>query len=204
MLDPSGSFVRRHWRALAATAAIAAVATSTTALLGGFETAEQSGTARPGELVEAEPFRLTIDDAVTGRRVSGVKAPTRRTTLVAVRGTLEVTSPEPVGSGTIDDLLVVEGLGSTFDVFGDPADEPVASLRVPDGSALFGMGPGLGYDVAWLYVVAEDDVPTELDVTVQRHELTVSQLDGEERWLLPESTVRLSLPVTLAEDEAGA
>jgi len=192
---PSGSFARRHWRALAASVTALLALTLLVALLGGFSTADPAGTARPGETVEAGPFRLTLDEAVTGRRLSGVEAPNPRTTLLALRGTLAITVPEPIGIGTVDELLDVEGLGATYDVYGDPADEAGASLRMPDGSSLIGVGPGLTYDVAWLYVVDRDDLPDNVDVTVQQHELVVSQLDSEERWLLPEPKVRLRLPV---------
>ncbi|MGZ5403858.1 MAG: hypothetical protein ACXWDL_04360 [Nocardioides sp.] len=200
---PSGSFPQRHWRALAAAATALLALTLLVALLGGFRTADPSGTARPGETLEAGPFRLTLDEAVTSRRLSGVKAPDRRTTLVALRGTLAITVDEPIGTGTVADLLIVEGLGVTYDVYGDTADEVVASLRMPDGSSLIGVGPGLTYDVAWIYVVDSKDVPATLDVTVQEHELVVSQLDSEERWLLPEPSVRLRLPVVDEPDGGG-
>lgn len=201
---PPGSSVQRHWRALAVSTAALLALTLLVASLGGFRAADQAGTARPGETLEAGPFRLTLDEAVTGRRLSGVRAPTRRTTLVALRGTLAITVDEPIGTGTVDDLLVVEGLGATYDLYGDPADEVVASLRMPDGSSLTGVGPGLTYDVTWIYVVGGEDVPGTLDVTVQAHELVVSQLDGEERWLLPEPTARLRLPVVAEPDGSGA
>ena len=201
---PPGSYVQRHWRALGAAAGALLALTLLVALLGGFRTADQAGTASSGESLEAGPFRLALDEVVTGRRVSGVTAPNRRTTLVALRGTLAITVDEPIGSGTVEDLLVVEGLGATYDLYGDPADEVVASLRMPDGSSLNGVGPGLTYDVAWIYVVGGEDVPGTLDVTVQKHELVVSRLDSEERWLLPEPMARLRLPVVAAPDGSRA
>lgn len=192
---PSGSYARRHWRSLAAGSAALVVLVLVTALLGGFRTADATGTARAGETIEAQPFRLTLDDAVSGRRLAGAEAPSRRTTLVALRGTLATTVAEPIGPGTATDLLAVEGLGTAYDAYGDPADDPEPDLRLSDGSTLPGVGPGLTYDVRWVYVVDRDSVPSELEVAVQQHDLVVSQLDGEERWLLPEPTVRLRLPV---------
>lgn len=194
---PAHSHLRRHWRALAAGSAALAVLVLLTAVLGGFRTADATGTARPGETIEAEPFRLTLEDAVSGRRLAGAEAPSRSTTLVALRGTLATTVSEPIGPGTAADLLAVEGLGTAYDAYGDPSDEPEPDLRLSDGGSLLGAGPGLTYDVSWVYVVDRDRVPDDLDVVVRQHELVVSQLDSEERWLLPEPIVRLRLPVVV-------
>lgn len=177
-------------------AALLALVLLVTTLLDGWARVEPEGpqAVEPGEYVEAAPFRVRLDDASAAYEFAGRTADKRRA-FVVVTGELSLEDDESVLSGTLVDAFVAD-LERSYDVFGEATDEPEAEVLVAtDGSALIGLGPGLTYEVALLWQVDEDAVPTDLTVTLDEHTWRASALDGDLGWFDPAPTARVDLAV---------
>jgi hypothetical protein len=184
----------RRW--LVATVASLALAILVVTLLGGWARSAPEGpaTVAPGAAVDAEPFRLWLDEA-SARYVVNDRDAEPKQAFVVVEGRVELTSPESVSSTTLTDALTAD-LTSSYDQFGSPSETPEASVRVSaDGSSLLGLGPGLGYDVQIVFVVDETAVPAELTVTALEHTRRASALDGNLGWFDATAAAQVTLDV---------
>ena len=177
-------------------AALLGLALLLTTLLGGWDRVEPEGPQRvePGEYAEVAPFRVRLDDASAAYEFAGRTADKKRA-FVVVTGELTLDDDESVGVGTLGDAFVAD-LERSYDAFGEATDEPEAEVLVAaDGSSLIGIGPGLTYEVALLWQVDEDAVPSDLAVTLDEHTYRASALDGDLGWFDPTPAARVELTV---------
>jgi hypothetical protein len=149
---------------------------------------------RPGTTVEAAPFRVRVDRAEAVYELDGVVAD-EGLAYVVVDGELSLDTGESVGSGIVAGLFGAD-LTSTYDVFGNPSDEPEPTIEVAgDGSSLLGLGPGLTYPVRLVYQLDESAVPDRMTVTLRKHSWREFTLDGTFGWFDPAPSARVSLDV---------
>lgn len=201
-----GAALRAH-RTLLTVVLVVTVTLVATTLLGGWARSTPAGpvTAAPGEPVDAQPFRFTLDSAQASYVVGDREADPDRA-FVVVEGSLAVTGDVSVSSTTLGDAVAAD-LSSSYDAFGDPAERPEPAIVVAaDDESLLGLGPGLTYDVRLVYVVDEAAVPASVGLTLLRHVRRPSALDGEPGWYdaTPAARVRLDvapLPAQRPEPE---
>ncbi|WP_121254326.1 hypothetical protein [Nocardioides ferulae] len=166
-------------------------------LLGGWSQATPDGIREvaAGETVEADPFRIRLDEARVERRFGDSRAE-KGTAFLVLAGRLELTGDEPVGVGAMGDLWSVELPGARDVYGGDASKVPPPFLVAGDGSTLVGMGPGLEYDVQLVHVLDLADLPSELTVTIHEHGWRRSSLDRAWGWHDPVPAARVRLDVT--------
>ncbi|WP_182525162.1 hypothetical protein [Nocardioides dongkuii] len=165
-------------------------------LLGGWARSSPEGPAQaePGTTVEAEPFRIRLDEASARFVVNGDGAEPGQA-YVVVEGQIELAAMESVAAGTLTDAITAD-LTDAYDQFGSPIKVPAPVVRVrADGSSLLGLGPGLAYDVEIVFIVAEQSVPRRMTVTLLEHTRRASALDGDLGWYDEAPVARVTLDV---------
>lgn len=186
-----------------------------TAPFGGWRTAEpeQARVLQVGEQGTFAPFELTVHSAGVTRSQPGfVLSPLRLrekgapgdglyvVVLATVRTTSDLTVTG-VTAPTITDLLWPADLPRPVEN-GAPADpdRPLSAVvyNRADFSQLSGVGPGLTYEVAFVYATASPvaELPETLTFTVQQHTYRADTFDrSTTAWLSPETVAEIELPL---------
>lgn len=160
-------------------------------------------TVKPGDTLDTGPLVLTVKDAYWTTRPAETFPAFKGGVYLLVNGTARTNDRQTLGFDAIRSSLRITGLdGLTRDMFSTSpvsAEKGQPTLYHRDDAELLGtLGPGMTYDVAWVfgYVGPTGQLPKDLTVTVYRHTWRKSSITRVEEWLDATPAFEVSLPLT--------
>lgn len=182
--------------------AAAALLLLATGLFGGLrQVDEPERPLTPGVAVDAAPFTVTVSRASTTTDL-GPLGVSKRGRFVSVVGTLRNDTDTTVTLDVIREAVSLSGVTDVFQrAFGDevgPSEtaRPWGVYVVADSTSLTAVGPGLTYEVAWIYEQkATAAPPAQVVVAVVGHTLRANTVDQQQQWLDPATLATGTLPL---------
>ncbi len=167
--------------------------------LGKVDPPEQPLTAGTG--LTAAPLTVVVSRASTTSDLGSVGR-SERGRFVSIIGTVHNDSAETVGLDVLREVVTLTGVGDVYQTSSGTAvglsdtARPWGIYVVADSTLLTSVGPGLTYEVAWIYEQrATAPPPASVGVTVNAHTQRANTVDQQLQWLDPKAVATGTLPL---------
>lgn len=170
-----------------------------------------------GQPVEADPFRITVQEARYGEDLGGALRQNYTEGLqhVIVIVTLHNVSDATLRTSELRDTITIEGLPDPVDLLGDPVEEQhrwvneVFEMVDDQPDVLAAYGPGMDYTLAFSQRTSAtpEEMPETLTVTLDRRTYKQRTISKEFAWQDPAPVAEVTVPLVLvpppADDTLG-